>query len=596
VTQEFAALHERGELTERRSGQVDMAVAVASAIVDRHHLVVRAGTGVGKTLAYLVPSILSGKRTVVSTATKSLQEQVARRDLPALSCALGRDISWAVVKGRGAYLCRQRLVEIGDASAAPAAIRGLIEWSHTTETGDRDELDTDVPDAAWRSVSVRGDQCPGRDRCPSGDTCFAERARTLASTADLVVTNHHVYAASLTASRKMLPDHDIAVFDEAHQLDEAVRQATSTYVDPARIARMIGALEEGPLARLRNVLGPHAGRYLAHPPGGLDTALEAASKLVSAAASEQRVLAADGNDRSRHRAHSLALISENLMLSRTSADRPRWVEGTPDEPVLRSFATEAGAHLVLGDPHLRTVILTSATIGGDLGDGLGLRPDAAAVVTVPSPFAYGEQAVLYCAADLPDPRDPAWAAAAHAELAALINAAGGRTLALFTSWNKLRAAVEAVAPRVDADVLVQGEVGRQELLRRFREDATCCVFATVGLAQGTDVPGDALTLVTLDRLPFPPTRDPYYVARRAAVGANAFQDVDLRYAQTVMAQVAGRLIRTRADRGVVAVLDPRLASASYRWALVRSVPPMRRSRDREAVCDYLRCCVARASA
>ena len=592
VTWEFDALHARGLLTERRPGQLEMAAAVAKAIDDPHHLVVQAGTGIGKTLAYLIPAVLSGKRTVVSTATKSLQEQVAGRDLPALRDALGRELSWAVLKGRGAYICLQRLAETEGERVTSSAHRRLIEWAQVTETGDRDELGTDVPDTAWRHVSVRGDQCPGRDRCPSGDNCFAERARTRAASADLVVTNHHVYAASLIASRQMLPDHEIAVFDEAHQLDEAIRQTTSTYVDPARIGRMIAPSEDGPIARLRDLLAPYAGRYLAHPPSGLDAALKGAGELVSSVAAEQRALAADGHYRARRRAHTLGLVTENLMLSRADTDRPRWVEGTPHEPVLRSFAPGAGAHLVLGDPGKRTVILASATLGADLAGSLGLGSRPAATVSVPSPFSYDDQAILYCATDLPDPRAPGWAAAAHAELATLINAAGGRTLALFTSHNSLRAAVEAVAPHVEGVVLVQGDLSRPELLRRFREDATSCLFATIGLASGTDVPGDALTLVTLDRLPFPPVGDPYYEARRAAAGASAFQDVDLRHARTVMAQAAGRLIRTGSDRGVFAVLDSRLASASYRWALVRALPPMRRSRDRETVCEFLRRCAA----
>jgi ATP-dependent DNA helicase DinG len=567
-----------------------MAAAVARAIESRRHLVVQAGTGVGKTLAYLIPVILSGRRTVISTATKSLQEQVASRDLPALKAAWDRGLSWAVVKGRGAYLCQQRVTEASDDRTAPAAVRRLIAWAATTETGDRDELDSDVPDSVWRRLSVRGDQCPGRDRCPSGGQCFAERARTAAATADLVITNHYVYAASLTASGQMLPEHDIAVFDEAHQLDEALRQMTSTRVDPARIARMIGTPDGGPVARLRDILAPEVGRYLAQAPELLDEAMRAAREAVTASAAAQRALAADGDERARRWAHTLALVSENLALSASETGRPRWVEGSAAEPVLRTFATDIGVQLALGDPHRRTAVLTSATLGADLTGSLGLDPDSTASVTVPSPFAYAHQALLYCAADLPDPRSSGWAAAAYAELAALINSAGGRTLALFTSWTALRAAVAHVAPLVGAEVLIQGELGRRELLDRFRQDTTSCLFATVGLAQGTDVPGDALTLVTLDRLPFPPAGDPYLVARRAATGPNAFQDVDLRHAQTVLAQVAGRLVRTATDRGVFAVLDPRLASAKYRWSLVRSVPPMARSRDRAVVHEFLRRC------
>ncbi|MFI7003448.1 ATP-dependent DNA helicase [Nocardia sp. NPDC050175] len=563
---------------------------VAEAIDRRRHLVVRAGTGVGKTLAYLIPAILSGQRTVVSTATKQLQEQIAARDLPSLCAALGRDITWAVVKGRGNYVCQQRLIEV-DAELdenRPAAYQRLFGWAETTESGDRDELTTAVSDTVWRRVSVRGDECPGRVRCPSGDTCFAERARSQATTADVVVTNHHVYAATLTSSHQMLPDHAIAVFDEAHQLEEAIRQMTSTYVDVARIARISGAPADSPLADLLETLTSHVGTHLAQAPENLDTTLQAATEMIYAAAAEQRALVSAGQESARRRAHALALIGENLALSQTTADRPRWVEGTLSQPVLRSYSADSGVHQILGDAQRRTVVLTSATIGDDIPAAFGIPCDAATTATVSSPFAYEDQAIFYCAADLPDPRQPGWAAAAHAELSTLIKAAGGRTLALFTSWNSLHAAHAAVAPTLDVDVLVQGELGRQELLRRFRDDNTSCLFGTIGLAQGTDIPGDALTLVTLDRLPFPPARDPYYQARRATARARAFQDVDLRHAQTLLAQVAGRLIRKSTDRGVFAVLDPRLANAGYRWSLVNAAPPMRRSRDSVEVCEFLR--------
>jgi ATP-dependent DNA helicase DinG len=607
VAAAFEALRASGALGERRDGQRDMAVAVARAIVDRRHLVVQAGTGVGKTAAYLVPAILSGHRVVVSTSTKSLQEQVAEHHLPALQDALGRDVTWSVVKGRSSYLCQQRLTEIttGDCSTAdegttgggtpPRALRRLLDWAATTATGDRDEAEFEVSDAVWRRVSVRTDECPGQERCPSGGTCFAERVRAAAAEVDVVITNHHLYVASLTASQHLLPDHRVVVFDEAHQLDEAVRQTTSTYVDPARIGRIVGtAADEDVFARLAAEIAPYAGRYLGRMPPTVEAALHAAAETVRSTAAAERLAARAGGVTAQRRAHTLALIGENIALTANGEGRSRWVEGTAEQPVLRTFAADAGARQVVGDPAHRTAILTSATFGEQWQADLGLPTGAADGLTVPSPFAYHEQAVLYCAADLPDPRTSGWTHAAHAELIALINAAGGRTLALFTSWAALHAAVDAVTPHVEAKIVVQGSVGRRELLRGLRADVGSCVFGTAGLAQGTDIPGDALTLVTLDRLPFPPTHDPYFAARRAGAGQHAFREVDLRHARTMLAQIAGRLIRTRTDRGVFAVLDPRLAHADYRWTLVHAIPPMRRTRDRQLVCDFLRGCAATA--
>ena len=607
VRAEFSTLYDSGLLRERRDGQLEMALAVARAIADGRHLAVQAGTGVGKTSAYLIPAILSGHRVVVSTSTKSLQEQISGRDLPTLREALGRDFTWAVVKGRSNYLCRQRLVETAaDTARPPAAHRRLTEWAAITATGDRDELATAPTDAAWRRVSVRSDECPGRDRCPSADGCFAERARSVAADADVIVTNHHVYAASLIASRHLLPEHRIVVFDEAHQVAQAVRQTTSTRVDPVRIARIAGA--DAAWDALRETLAPHAGRHLPGLPAPVAEALDAAGEVLRLTATRARAAARNGSpdgpdgpdgpsvSGGQRRAHTLGLLAENVALSRSGEDRPMWVEGTADEPVLRSFAAGAGMRSAVGDAAARTVIMTSATLGDDPVRELGLADDAVHGLTVPSPYAYDEQAVFYCAADLPDPRNPAWPAAAHAQLATLVNAAGGRTLALFTSWKALHAAVASVSPHIDAEILVQGTLGKRELLDRFRKETTSCLFGTVGLAQGTDIPGDALALVTIDRLPFPPAHDPYVAAQRAAAGPHAFEAVDLRHARVALAQVAGRLIRTREDRGVFAVLDPRLAQAAYRWVLVRAVPPMRRTRDLATVCAFLRNCAETAAA
>ncbi len=604
VTVAFEALYGRQVLQERRTGQLEMAGAVAAAIDGAQHLLVRAGTGVGKTLAYLVPAVLSGQRVVVATATRSLQEQIAARDLPWLCEALDRPVTFTVLKGRSNYLCRQRMQEAitGNSPSPPSdEYRRLVEWAADTVTGDRDELPFEPSERTWRLVSVRSDECPGKARCPSGTTCFAELARESAADSDVVVTNHHVYATGLLASHQLLPEHRVVVFDEAHQVDEVIRQATATRVDPVRVTRVVGTATDGPdgppeelidaLARLRSTLTPLVGTYTGRVPADVAQALAGAGELVRQHAALCRSLARRGGGHRWQRvAYTCALVAENMALPLADSARVVWVEGLAARPVLRSIAPSVDTSFAFGDPTRRVVIFTSATVGPEVPKELGFAADSVRRLDVASPFSYLDQAMLYCAADIPDPRAPGWSGAAHEELAALIAAAGGRTLALFTSWDALHAAVAAVAPQLDMAVLVQGAVGKRELLERFRDDPTSCVFATVSLAQGTDIPGDSLTLVTIDRVPFPPAHDPYLAARRAAKGPRAFRDVDLRHARTVLAQTAGRLIRTQVDRGVFAVLDPRLATANYRWDLVRSIPPMRRTRDRSVACAFLQSC------
>jgi ATP-dependent DNA helicase DinG len=604
VADTFARLARSGVLAETRDGQLAMAAAVAEAITSPRHLLVRAGTGVGKTWAYLIPVVLSGHRAVIATATRSLQEQIAARELPRLRAALGIDFSWSVLKGRSNYLCLQRLREAGP-DAVPAAAQPeyqqVVEWAGQTVTGDRDELAFEPSEPVWRLLSVRPDECPGKDRCPAGSACFAEQARDGAAVSDLVITNHHVYAAATFASHQLLPEHRVAIFDEAHQLDESFRQATATYIDPARIKRLAayGGHDTNAsdtefaqvLARLHACLAPHVGAFLGPVPDDISEALGPAGEHVRRLASRYRALAKqDDGQRWQRSAHTLGLVAENIALTLTDPARSVWVEGSANRPLLRSLAATVDTTTAFGDPARRTVVLTSATVTDDVIGELGISTAAPRNLDVASPFDYAGQAMFYCAAGLPEPGSPERSAAVHAELVALISAAGGRTLSLFTSWRALNVAAATVAPLLDVEVLVQGSVGKRELLRRLSTEPTSCVFGTVGLAQGIDIPGDALTLVTLDRIPFPPTNDPYLAARRAAKGAQAFHQVDLRHARTMLAQAAGRLIRTRTDRGVFAVLDPRLATASYRWDLVNAVPPMRRSRDQGTVCEFLRDC------
>jgi ATP-dependent DNA helicase DinG len=603
VAAAFDRLVDQRILSERRTGQIEMAVEIAEAIDGGGHVLVSAGTGVGKTWAYLVPAILSERRTVVSTATRTLQEQLAQRDLPLVRDALQGSLTWSVLKGRSNYLCRQCLAETATtAGAGPSqdeSHRQLMEWASTTATGDRDELSWEPEPEVWRHVSVRPDECPGKTRCPFGDTCFTEQARRAAASSQIVVTNHHVYAAGLFSSQQVLPEHSLAIFDEAHQVDEVFRQASSTWVDPVRAAQLVrrapvdSAAITGAVAAFRNLrsaLAPAVGTWMEEIPDAVAEALTTARDELRGLSSQLRLHAREENvHRSQRLAHTMSLIGENLSLSLQPGEgRSIWVQGSPAQPVLRTVSEEMDMAAAFAERGVPTVVLTSATIAVELPAELGFEDDQVRRASIVSPFAYQQRALLYCAMHSPDPRSASWTGAVHDELIALIEAAGGRTLALFTSWTALESAVEAVESRIEGTILVQGTLGKRDLLERFRSDTASCAFGTIGLAQGIDIPGEALNLVTIDRLPFPPVNDPYLGARRAAKGQHAFRDIDLRHARTVLAQAAGRLIRTETDWGVVAVLDPRLGTAPYRWDLVNALPPMRRTRSRDEAVEFLR--------
>jgi ATP-dependent DNA helicase DinG len=602
-----AALPGGGEL---RPGQVEMAEAVGRAITERRHLVVQAGTGTGKSLAYLVPAILSGNKIVVATATKALQDQLANNDLPLLAQHLGVEVMFSVLKGRSNYLCLQKAREVaGDDSLeiAPAEVRGqvasqlraIVEWARTSGTGDRAELDFEPLPRVWAQLSTSSTDCPGAMRCPCGSECFAEGARRRAEEAAVVIVNTHLYGAHLASGGYVLPDHDVVVFDEAHELEDIAAEALGCEVTIGRfrtLAAVARAVAAGPavdaLSAAGDVLEPAlrawAGKRLPRPlPPELDRALGAASERVSAAMSAVRQ--GDSDDPRRARAlQAGGHLGSDLMRVRSPADGDvAWVAGDAS-PVLRVAAVDVGDRLEARLWGGVTAVLTSATIPPRLGATLGIP--SFDELDVGSPFDYPGQALLYCALHLPDPRSPAYEAAMHDELAGLIEAAGGRTLALFTSWRAMQAATAAMRPRVAYPVLAQDELPKPALLARFTNEESSCLFATMGFWQGVDVPGPALSLVVIDRIPFPRPDEPLHAARRERAGRSGrdgFATVDVPRAATLLAQGAGRLIRARSDRGVVAVLDPRLSSARYRWELVRALPPMRRTRHRDDVAAFL---------
>lgn len=604
---------------ETRDGQREMAAAVAAAVKERRHLVVQAGTGTGKSLAYLVPAIVAGRRTVVATATKALQDQLAGKDLPFLEEHLDIEVTWAMLKGRSNYVCRQRLREIAKGGDEQLALDGLAErassaelaelaaWAEDSPTGDRAELPREPSPSAWAAVSVSARECPGASRCPSGGNCFAEAARAAAAEASLVVVNQHLYGLHVASGGVLLPEHDVVVIDEAHAFEDVVSATAGLDIAASRfstLARAIGAiLDDQPTtdgleavaARWDRALMPEVGRRLKGGLGEeLGTLVALAVERTDRALAGLRAIDPGTNAEAgarKQRAMQLAgsLLDELHLLSAPGPTNVLWIEGPDSRPSLRLAPLDVASLLAEGAWPNVTAVLTSATIPPGLDHAVGLPTERLVDLDVGSPFDYEQQALLYCAASLPDPRQPGFDEAVHDELEALIDAAGGRTLALFTSFRAMDAAAEALRGRVDHAIMTQRERPKPALLAAFSADPATCLFATMGFWQGVDVPGPSLSLVTIDRLPFPRPDEPLLQARRELAREAAFRTVDLPRAVTLMAQGVGRLIRSTDDRGVVAVLDPRLAtSKSYRWDIVRALPPMRRTRDRAEAEQFLK--------
>ncbi|WP_030146988.1 ATP-dependent DNA helicase [Actinoalloteichus caeruleus] len=633
-----------------RPGQQRMAQAVARAVDTGEHLAVQAGTGTGKSLAYLVPAlrhaVAHSTTVVVSTATIALQRQLVDRDLPRLAKALapllGREPTVAILKGRRNYLCLNRvhgdvpdepegtaLFDAFELSALSRQVRRLHEWSSDTETGDRDELVPGVPEQAWRQVSVTAKECLGMSKCPVGSDCFAERARAEASRADIVVTNHALLAIDAMGDAPVLPEHEVVIVDEAHDLVDRVTSVATVQLTAAEIAtavRRCGRLipediadrlaEAGDgLALTFEDLSP--GELLALPPalgGAVAAVRDAAHACLSAfgpnrredaEASAARKMAVSGLDELHDTAVRLLDAFEPELTERRDVvwlTRP-WGDGPATPPALRVAPIGVGGLLreKLFGP--RTVVLTSATLtlGGSfdtLGRQWGLpagpRPSAPVdgVATeeepprsdgpawsgldVGSPFDHPRSGILYVARHLPKPGRDGLPPEYLDELAELVTAAGGRTLGLFSSTRAAKQAAEVLRERVDVPLLCQGDDSTPLLVREFSEDPAACLFGTLSLWQGVDVPGPSLQLVVMDRIPFPRPDDPLATARQRAVaarGGNGFLSVAGTHAALLLAQGAGRLLRSVHDRGVVAVLDPRLMTAGYGGFLRASLPP-----------------------
>lgn len=600
---------------EVREGQRTMAMSVADAIEGERHLIAEAGTGTGKSLAYLVPAITSGKTVVVATATKALQDQLAEKDLPFLDRHVEEPFVWSVLKGRSNYLCKQRMAEMasdGDqlefddgsrVAGSALQIRKIVKWAEETRTGDRAELEFEPDHRVWSAVSVGPMECPGANKCPSGGECFSEAARQQTHASSVIVVNLHLYGLHLASGGVILPEHDVVVVDEAHQLEDVLSSAAGLDFGAGRfasLARNARAIIDDSLAtelgdiggRLADALGPRVGDRLRRFDEELETvltiAVEKVNEVVAAIRSVDGDDPKDGPIKARCTVQAGHLAADLSLLTSLPETHVVWVEGPPRSPSLRMAPIDVAAFLAEWLWPKRTVVLTSATLDPELHNRLGMVEGEFDRIDVGSPFDYEQQAMLYCALSLPNPNSSDWLDAISDELVALVDAAGGRTLALFTSWRAMDHCAQQLDERVDHRVLTQRELPKPALIREFTNDETSVLCATMGFWQGVDIPGSALRLVTIDRLPFPRPDEPLLEARRERAGPRAFAQIDLPRTATMLAQGAGRLIRTTDDRGAVAVLDPRLGTARYRWDLVNALPPMKRTRHRTEVEAFLK--------
>jgi len=646
---------------QRREGQDAMAQAVRRSIVTGEHLAVQAGTGTGKSLAYLVPAIrhavAQDATVVVSTATIALQRQLVDRDLPrvakALTTLLGRDPTFAILKGRRNYLCLNKLRgpdevdpvdELFDPFAVSAMgrqVKRIHEWADDTATGDRDELVPGVPENVWRQVSVSARECLGATRCPVGDDCFAEKARARAGRADVVVTNHALLAIDALEGRPVLPEHDVVIIDEAHELVDRVTavatgELTAGIVATAgkRCAKLVDEkvadrlVEAGEgLALVLEDLAPSRWDVLPQAAAGAISAVrDAAGQCRTALGAERREDAGGAAARKVAQA-ALDEIAQTVMRLLGAFDEPDPAKRR-DVVWLAEQGVEGARHKVARAAPLwvggllrerlfgrGTVVLTSATLAlGGTFDALarqwGLPPEEKAAdagdpndpvpdpdpprwsgLDVGSPFQHARCGILYVARRLPPPGRDGLAPSYLDEIAGLVEAAGGRTLGLFSSMRAAKQATESLRDRLDTPLLCQGEDSTMLLVKRFAEDPATSLFGTLSLWQGVDVPGPSLSCVIIDRIPFPRPDDPLVAARQRAAdarGANGFLTVSATHAALLLAQGAGRLLRGMDDRGVVAVLDPRLATASYGGFLRASLPPFWPTEDRDKVHAALR--------
>lgn len=627
---------------QNRAGQRTMAAHVAQALELQRHLLVQAGTGTGKSLGYLVPALArvgeSDQPIVVATATLALQAQIVNRDIPRLLQALEprpeSQAQVALLKGRNNYLCLHKL-EGGYPEDEPDALFDmpsstsrvgeevvrLREWADRTETGDRDELKPGVSDRAWAQVSVSAAECLGR-RCPLVEECFSEMARSRAAEADIVITNHALLAINAFEGMKVLPEHETVIIDEAHELVDRVTGAVSGSLTVAmvrRAARSVkkhskadsGALEMA-AGTLETAFEGLAEGLLKGLDGRLLTAISAVNDAARTALSDTKPDGQDvdaGLQMARSRVSEVHDMSSRILeasgeqdvlwISRQGGwENGRYVAASDTDPATLNIAPlSVGLQLRDGLFADRTVILTSATLTvGDSFDvaagALGLQGEGAprwTSIDVGSPFDYRKQGIMYVAGDLKPPGFGVHEGQLE-RLRELCEASEGGALGLFSSKRAAERAAEYMREHSDLNILLQGESSLKALVEEFSEDIDSCLFGTMSLWQGVDVPGDSCRLVVMDRIPFPRPDDPIAQARTEAVNrhrGNGFMAVSAHHAAIRMAQGAGRLIRSVSDRGVVAVLDSRVATKRYGGFLMKAMPPMWSTQNKAAVIGAL---------
>lgn len=627
---------------QKREGQRTMAAHVAQALELQRHLLVQAGTGTGKSLGYLVPALArvgeSDQPIVVATATLALQAQIVNRDIPRLLQALEprpeSQAQVALLKGRNNYLCLHKLEggypeEEQDAlfdmpsstSRVGEEVVRLREWADRTETGDRDELKPGVSDRAWAQVSVSAAECLGR-RCPLVEECFSEMARSRAAEADIVITNHALLAINAFEGMKVLPEHETVIIDEAHELVDRVTGAVSGSLTVAmvrRAARSVkkhskadsGALEMA-AGTLETAFEGLAEGLLKGLDGRLLTAISAVNDAARTALSDTKPDGQDvdaGLQMARSRVSEVHDMSSRILeasgeqdvlwISRQGGwENGRYVAASDTDPATLNIAPlSVGLQLRDGLFADRTVILTSATLTvGDSFDvaaaALGLQGEGAprwTSIDVGSPFDYRKQGIMYVAGDLKPPGFGVHEGQLE-RLRELCEASEGGALGLFSSKRAAERAAEYMREHSDLNILLQGESSLKALVEEFSEDVDSCLFGTMSLWQGVDVPGDSCRLVVMDRIPFPRPDDPIAQARTEAVNrhrGNGFMAVSAHHAAIRMAQGAGRLIRSVSDRGVVAVLDSRVATKRYGGFLMKAMPPMWSTQNKAAVIGAL---------